>query len=215
MSCESDSVSRGGRSRSRRAAGGRPDVDRLESLLPGGAPKVPLDLPSDEDRGLTWRQAARGALDRHRHGQVTAVEIGAEGVQDPLVYRHVHGTAKPLAALEGPPLLCQMLHRRGKLRATAVQPPACAPRLCCDPSASVRCEIVLLCWETVMAMTCCAASTGRKTSVLRLRLSHRVPASKSAWGSPWRNVAFSSSIDVILPYCLRSSLPTRCRKVSA
>src|SRR5215471_9476962 len=92
--------------------GSRPDIDRLESLLPGSAPKVPLDLASDEDRGFTWRQAARGALDRHRHGEVSAIEIGAEGVQDPLVHRHVHGAAKPRAALEGPPRLCQTLYCR-------------------------------------------------------------------------------------------------------
>src|SRR5215831_2130994 len=41
-------------------------------------------------------------------------------------------------------------NRRGKLRTTAAQPPACAPSLCCDPSASGRCEVMMFCWETVM-----------------------------------------------------------------
>src|SRR5262252_7903919 len=71
-------------------------VDRLESLLLWGPHEVPSDLVGDEDRGRTWRQTACGALDRHRHGEVTAIEIRAKGVQDPLVHRHVHRAAQPL-----------------------------------------------------------------------------------------------------------------------
>src|SRR2546426_6671217 len=47
-------------------------------------------------------------------------------------------------SMEGP------YNGRGTRRATAVQPPACAPSLRCDSSALVRCEVGMLCWETVM-----------------------------------------------------------------
>ena len=80
------------------------DVDWLEPLVPRSPHQVEPDLPGDNDRGVTRRQAGR-SLDQHRDVEVDAVEKGAEGVELPRVHHDVYGAAQPLAALEGVLLL--------------------------------------------------------------------------------------------------------------